>query len=629
MTIDLIQIADELQGIPDSETKISVPCPVHGELAATISLVGPENLQAACPQCETTALWRGLVAGSPTLARLWAEKSKEKEDKANARALRPEVKQTPQMEVQPPPRPETQQRRLDRNPPTPSEETALAPLFSNVPPQAIDSEKVVLGSIFFRPSTIDIVSSIINPTDFIQESHREIFKVMLELAAVGKLARDPEAPIDVLTVQRELDKRHLLEATGGAEYIGRLAAAMPTAYYAPQHARYIREAALKRDYMRQGGALVTASSNGSTLPELKALAAQILKIEDLSGEDPYIDRHAIDAFEAYKVSRADQRGYSWGGLIRWGTTGLVSALMGSGKTTFSLCLSRAWALGEEFLGKQCATSKTLAVVSPKEYEAWIETVGFWGLEGAIFIVPSHYAHFGNPQKTAEWFVSEMRRCDCRTFVLDTLFDFYGMPQNQSGDENRKVMTEQTPLLEAVRENGWSGLVTGHAPKSEAQTETPRDPEEAFAGHSAWAAQHRMRITIRRRSNDMKTIVSGRGGFGDEGILEERVLLFDKETRLDSLGGLFSKQQGEAAWPEVRRVLDAIGTGAPVSKIVKELNRSEKFVRPGLREGRRLKLVVIEGKGKATRYRLAGPNDNQTPPGEPAPKPEPEDDTEQF
>lgn len=106
----LEQIADELHGIPDNEAKISFPCPTHGAFAATITLTGPEKLEAACVDgCETKALWRGLVKGSATLARLWAEKSRAKEEKAKARASGPgaDVKHYEKSGLMQPPRPET------------------------------------------------------------------------------------------------------------------------------------------------------------------------------------------------------------------------------------------------------------------------------------------------------------------------------------------------------------------------------------------------------------------------------------------------------------------------------------------------------------------------------------------
>jgi hypothetical protein len=148
-----------------------------------------------------------------------------------------------------------------------------------------------------------------------------------------------------------------------------------------------------------------------------------------------------------------------------------------------------------------------------------DTIGFWELKGLVFLVKSTAAHFDDRAKTVNWFDYTMKKHECRTFVLDTLFDFFGMPPNTSGDVNRIVMNEQTPLLELVRERGYSGLVLGHAPKSEAKAIDPRDPEESesFGGHTAWTAQHRMRMTMRRKSQGVNAFVTGRGGYGDQGI----------------------------------------------------------------------------------------------------------------
>jgi len=53
----------------------------------------------------------------------------------------------------------------------------------------------------------------------------------------------------------------------------------------------------------------------------------------------------------------------------------------------------------------------------------------------------------------------MQRHECRTFVLDTLFDFFGCPQQLRRFESHRD-DEQTPLLQKVRERNYSGLVTG-------------------------------------------------------------------------------------------------------------------------------------------------------------------------
>jgi hypothetical protein len=329
-------------------------------------------------------------------------------------------------------------------------------------------------------------------------------------------------------------------------------------------------------------------------------------VRDKSGTDlaiVYADRMSVDAFDAYQLMVGDHREYSWDGLIRDGCTAILSALIGAGKSTLAMNLARGWGLGVEFLGRKCRLSKTLVVVSPKEYEAWTETIGFWQLKGLIFIVESTKAHFGQREETVRWFDYQMREHGCRTFVLDTLFDFFGMPPNSTGDSNRIAMNEQTPLLELVREQNYSGLVTGHAPKSEAKAIDPRDPEEAFAGHTAWTAQHRMRMTIRRKSQGINAFVTGRGGYSDRGILKEELLLFDKDTRLDSLGGLFSEHLGKAAMPSVIECLEQLGQPASISQLEKEMGRGHKWIRPGLREGRREGRVEMVGTGNQQKYRL--------------------------
>jgi AAA domain-containing protein len=331
--------------------------------------------------------------------------------------------------------------------------------------------------------------------------------------------------------------------------------------------------------------------------------------------DPYEDRHALDAYEVGQALTKERKGYTVEGLVREGATALISAVIGAGKTTLMLNICRAWAIGGVVLGRQCQQSKTLVVVSPKEYDNWAETVYQWGLADAIFIIESPKSHFGNPQKAADWFDAEMRRLACRTFGFDTLFDFYGhSPTSSASEVNREVMNEQAPLLMVVRQNNWSGVVSGHAPKSEAKAIEPRDPEEAFSGANAWAAQHRMRIALRRRDK-LTSIISGRGGYGDDGILDEQLLAFTKETRLVELGGPWSQHVGAAALPVVTEALKGLDGIASMAKLVEVTGRGETFIRAGIRAGRESEPPTIwkVGKGRSTRHSLQAPVPSQSKP----------------
>jgi hypothetical protein len=319
-------------------------------------------------------------------------------------------------------------------------------------------------------------------------------------------------------------------------------------------------------------------------------------------------RAPIDAYAAYEAMRADSRDYSVEGLIRDGCSAVLTGLIGSGKSTMAMNFARAWALGAEVLGRKCRQSKTLVVVSAKEFEAWSENIGFWELKEVIYIVESSKAHFRFTEEAVEWFDYWMNKLGCKTFILDTLFDFFGMPPNNSGDTNRITMNEQNPLLECVRQRNFSGLVTGHAPKSEAKALDPRDPEEAFAGHTAWTAQHRMRMVVRRKSSGVNAFVTGKGGYGDTGVLKEELVLFDEKTRLITLGGLFSEHRGRVAMPSVIEALQALGGGSTKAQLINHTGKGADWILAGLRQAVKEHLVNRHGKGRATGYILASHDD---------------------
>lgn len=323
-----------------------------------------------------------------------------------------------------------------------------------------------------------------------------------------------------------------------------------------------------------------------------------------------IDRSPIDAYDAYTAMHADKREYSWNGLVREGCTMILSALMGSGKTTLSMNVTRGWALGEPVLDRACKPSNTLVVVSPKEWDAWADTIGFWGIKGKVFLISSLNVQFGNGPEQAEWFAHTMAELKCQTFVLDTLFDFFGIPPHNTGDANRMAMAEQVPLLEVVRMNGWSGIVTGHPPKSEAQAVVPRDPEESFGGHTAWSAQHRMRAVIYRKAKGASTFKTARGGYGDTGITEEHMLLFNEATRLVSLGGKFANYLGEIAMPVVVEALQAGGWHGR-SDLIRDTGKGKNFVYAGVKFG--LKAGTIKWNqrgGRSAKYALPDEPDEQ-------------------
>lgn len=91
-----------------------------------------------------------------------------------------------------------------------------------VPPQSIESEQALLGSIMVRPESIHEVIDIIRPDSFYSEKHKAIFQAMLELL-------ERSEPIDLLTLTQRLKDKGRLDAIGGRAYLADLVNQVPSA----------------------------------------------------------------------------------------------------------------------------------------------------------------------------------------------------------------------------------------------------------------------------------------------------------------------------------------------------------------------------------------------------------------
>ena len=87
---------------------------------------------------------------------------------------------------------------------------ARPPVIDRLPPQNLDSEQAVLGSILIDRDAIIEIADFLHPEDFYRQAHGRIFAAMLELF-------EQREPIDVVTVAEALERAGELEAIGGAE----------------------------------------------------------------------------------------------------------------------------------------------------------------------------------------------------------------------------------------------------------------------------------------------------------------------------------------------------------------------------------------------------------------------------
>lgn len=112
-------------------------------------------------------------------------------------------------------------------------------LLDRVPPQNLEAEQSVLGSMMIDRNALEKGIDILRAEDFYREAHQVIFDALLSMAERAE-------PVDIVTVQEELRSRGRLEAIGGTEYLVALIDSVPTAANIEYYARIVEEKAILR-----------------------------------------------------------------------------------------------------------------------------------------------------------------------------------------------------------------------------------------------------------------------------------------------------------------------------------------------------------------------------------------------
>lgn len=102
-----------------------------------------------------------------------------------------------------------------------------------LPPQNIDAEKSLLGSILSDRDAMGRVVDTVSMEDFYQRNHQLIWSAVMSLYEVRE-------NIDLLTVQTKLADQGALESAGGVGYLISLANSVPTSAHAQTYARIVQ-----------------------------------------------------------------------------------------------------------------------------------------------------------------------------------------------------------------------------------------------------------------------------------------------------------------------------------------------------------------------------------------------------
>ncbi len=145
-----------------------------------------------------------------------------------------------------------------------------------VPPQNVDAEKSVLGSMLIDAEAIGLALEILDDSWFYEETHRHIYSAAISLYNNHK-------NVDLITLSDKLKSDGLLERVGGVSYLASIIDYVPSAANVEHYARIVREKGIQRMLIKNATQIINESyESKDNVPELVDRAERLIfEIADL------------------------------------------------------------------------------------------------------------------------------------------------------------------------------------------------------------------------------------------------------------------------------------------------------------------------------------------------------------
>ncbi len=119
-----------------------------------------------------------------------------------------------------------------------------------IPPQNLDAEMAVLGSMLLDEEAIATAVENLDKNFFYNDSHRKIFQAISDLYAMNKA-------VDLITLTDALKRDGLIDAIGGASYLTSLVNAVPSAANIRHYVNIVKEKSILRTLINSGTKIIS------------------------------------------------------------------------------------------------------------------------------------------------------------------------------------------------------------------------------------------------------------------------------------------------------------------------------------------------------------------------------------
>ena len=142
-------------------------------------------------------------------------------------------------------------------------------------PSSVHTEITVLGAMLLDSVAVTDATAKLRPEDFSLDSHQRIYRVMIELLAVGHA-------IDYITVMDALSKRRELDAIGGPAYLAYLSEGVPRHPKVEDYVRIIMDKSLLRQLLGifNDGMVLASDQNEEATKVLNDVEVRLAEVAD-------------------------------------------------------------------------------------------------------------------------------------------------------------------------------------------------------------------------------------------------------------------------------------------------------------------------------------------------------------